>query len=108
MQRLFERVFSKPSLAREKLIEHQLAVSKETLRKWMTELGYGRRAVSASAGCTSRVGGVTVPARWCRWTARITDGSRTEVQNATCSPLSRTRFRIEPDVTSSRQRAFVP
>ena len=29
-----------PTLAREKLIErHQLAVSKETLRKWMTEAG---------------------------------------------------------------------
>ncbi|ESZ11005.1 hypothetical protein X737_30230 [Mesorhizobium sp. L48C026A00] len=29
-----------PTLAREKLLErHQLAVSKETLRKWMTEAG---------------------------------------------------------------------
>jgi transposase len=66
-----------PTLAAEKLAQnHSVAISRETLRKWMTEAGiWGYRASSAvrfiSLACDARP-----MASWCRLMARITAGLR--------------------------------
>ncbi|MGY4567201.1 transposase [Bradyrhizobium sp. USDA 3256] len=71
-----------PTFAAEKLRErHRISVSKETLRKWMSEAGLWRRAENASGNCISRAVGAIALANWCKSTVRITGGLRTAVRS---------------------------
>jgi transposase-like protein len=80
-----------PTLAVEKLREwHQVSVSKETLRKWMTEAGLGRHAANVDGNCINRAVGAIASANWFRSMARITGGLRTAVRSAPCSFISTT------------------
>jgi hypothetical protein len=78
-----------PTLAVEKLMEwHRVSVSKEKLRRWMTERGFGRHIANVDGDCINRAVGAIASSNWFKSMARITCGLRTPVRSAPCSFIS--------------------
>lgn len=82
-----------PTLAAEKLRErHDIKVSVETLRKWMTVMVSGFLTHVAGPGFISPDTGVTASENWFRLMVLRMTGLKVERRNAACSSLLMTRL----------------
>ena len=74
----------RPTFASEQLAkQHQIQVSKETVRKWMMAEGSGRVGDASCGRCTSGDRGGAITESWCNGTLPTTTGWKDEASRCT-------------------------